>query len=895
MKKILAIVLSIAMLLPVIAVNTFADDPVSSSDEEIVVFNNPDGEAFSDLVNPWDFFGVGGYWGREAANVLNITIGEVKEIAEKGGAKFTYVFSGDYFGVPSLVFEFSDPQAKADFTVTELGDGKYEATASFDDLVTAWEANGKSINDIANLLVQPNYSNFKLYSAKIVTGAMCEINGTKYDTLEAAVRAAEASEIPVTITMLRDGEGNGITVASGSEFTVDFNGFTYTVVANPAGSEGTKSQSFQLLKDSTITFKNGTLTATADSGVKMIIQNYCDLTLTDMNLIGTENVSYVMSNNHGNVLINGDTNITATDGNVAFDVCYANGSYTDGVSVTVDTTGTITGKVEFSTWNAAGNGNPAPTFEDFVGGANLTVNNGTINGELSFDYVEDLFTYEGTPRKEINILTESNAAYIYGNSEGITWNGDGSVTIDGNNGIGLMIPDEVSVNVGDTVELQVEATTGSDTFRSYLTGADDAADCDIAYWTISDGKVSQTITMTVTSATPDRIHIKGQAGGTLTDTTITKAVILTGMTEEEIAAAKEEAFYAALTQDSTITFNGGTFTDKDTALQLVGENHTVDNDGNIVAVPSQPVAVTNAGVTRFYDTIEEAIDNVSVNGTITLYNNVEAKKQVELGVDGVTLNLNGFTLTSAADFYSSYNNDSHLVNVTGDNVRITGGTLKTTAANKHALNIYYADGVVLEGLTVDHSVSNSNSGYTGAPIIVNASEVTVKGRLNIITGAVSWYGANVDSRNDKSASLTFAQGTVVTFDGPSQYGIVLGNTGSAGSQTSVVEFEKNVSIIPPDGVDFTAVVAIADGTEVVNPGNAGLNESENGQYVVVPVQEDNKISGCIYLNNDYHALIVNGRFIVYPHTDNGTGFCAACKGVIESSVEIEDPIEPSLG
>ena len=163
MKKILAISLAVVMAL-CLSVSVFA--------EERVVFDNPEGEAFSDLVNPWDFYGVGGFWGRAAANVLDITIDEVKAIATEGGAQFVMVFSGTPFGedAPSLVFEFSDPQAAAKFTVTDLGDGKYEAVASFDELVAAWEANGKTIDDIANLLVQPNYSDFKLYSAKIVTG-----------------------------------------------------------------------------------------------------------------------------------------------------------------------------------------------------------------------------------------------------------------------------------------------------------------------------------------------------------------------------------------------------------------------------------------------------------------------------------------------------------------------------------------------------------------------------------------------------------------------------------------------------------------------------------------------------------------------------------------------------
>ena len=163
MKKILAIVIAMVMVLS-LSVSVFA--------EEIVVFNNPEGEAFSDLVDPWDFYGIGGFWGRAAANVLDITIDEVKEIAREGGATFTMVFTGTEYGdsAPNLTFDFSDPQAAAQFVVTDNGDGTYTATAAFDDLVAAWEANGKTIDDIQNLLVQPNFSDFKLISATISTG-----------------------------------------------------------------------------------------------------------------------------------------------------------------------------------------------------------------------------------------------------------------------------------------------------------------------------------------------------------------------------------------------------------------------------------------------------------------------------------------------------------------------------------------------------------------------------------------------------------------------------------------------------------------------------------------------------------------------------------------------------
>ena len=177
---------------------------------------------------------------------------------------------------------------------------------------------------------------------------ICAIGETKYETLAEAVAAAGTAE--TTITLLTDAatdgviSGNGVKVLSGSNITFDLNGLTYNVTGETVGSTGYETQAFQLLKDSKVTFTNGTITSTK---AQMLIQNYCDLTLTDVtldgsNLIGDE--PYTLSNNSGNVNLNGETNIIAKNGGFAFDTCKF-GSYAI-PTVNVNTTGTISGKIE---------------------------------------------------------------------------------------------------------------------------------------------------------------------------------------------------------------------------------------------------------------------------------------------------------------------------------------------------------------------------------------------------------------------------------------------------------------------------------------------------------------------------------------------------------------------
>ena len=194
------------------------------------------------------------------------------------------------------------------------------------------------------------------------------INTAVYGTVSDAFAAVKSNE---TITLLKDSAGNGIKVPSGSNFTVNFNTFTYDVNGELVGSSGTKTNSLQLLKDSTITFKNGTLTSSNSTyASQILIQNYSNLTLDNMTVSAGTPFDYIVSNNNGNVVIK-DTTINAAEGKVAFDVCrYA--SYV-GPEVTVEGNSVINGNVEISCSGAK----EGATHK-------LNVTDGTFNGEINF-------------------------------------------------------------------------------------------------------------------------------------------------------------------------------------------------------------------------------------------------------------------------------------------------------------------------------------------------------------------------------------------------------------------------------------------------------------------------------------------------------------------------------
>lgn len=200
--------------------------------------------------------------------------------------------------------------------------------------------------------------------AEGTTTNVAKIGDTKYSTLADAVAYVHMLDdtkrmAGTEIILLRNAEGSAIPIGyknlvggttsdnSPVKLTIDLNGFTYTVTKPTVGSSGTETNGFQMLKDSYVTIKNGTLTSSGNS-VKILVQNYCNLTLDNVTLDGSNlhgSKMYVLSNNYGDVIIN-DSTIKAKEGDVAFDVCgYSSyGSH----NVTVNGSTIIQGDIELS-------------------------------------------------------------------------------------------------------------------------------------------------------------------------------------------------------------------------------------------------------------------------------------------------------------------------------------------------------------------------------------------------------------------------------------------------------------------------------------------------------------------------------------------------------------------
>lgn len=201
---------------------------------------------------------------------------------------------------------------------------------------------------------------------------VAQVGDTTYETLRAAVAAVPENG---TITLLKDATGSGIgtykdtgtdkdgnTKITSKSFTIDFNDHTYSLNTPAVGSTGYETQGFHFEWTGSaenipnITLKNGTLDVASehDSNLKLLIQNYCNLTLDNMTVDGSnlENgwgtYTYITSNCCGTTLIK-DTKIFGGDAqkNVAFDVDGCRSAYANTpVKITVEGDSEILGQIE---------------------------------------------------------------------------------------------------------------------------------------------------------------------------------------------------------------------------------------------------------------------------------------------------------------------------------------------------------------------------------------------------------------------------------------------------------------------------------------------------------------------------------------------------------------------
>ena len=533
---------------------------------------------------------------------------------------------------------------------------------------------------------------------------VAQIGNTKYETLAAAFDAAKDGD---TITLLKSGNGNGVSVPANkftnAGVTVNFNGYTYMVGGQLVGSAGTGTNAFQLLKDNKITFKNGSIVG-ATEGSKpaddtpnwhgapaIVIQNYCDLTLDNMTVTGGDETVYTMSNNCGNVVIK-DTTINAKNGDVAFDVCrYA--SYPS-VNVTVKGNSTINGTVEVSGVIGEGQsrqlniegGSFAGDFRivDDVP-ANISITGDTFNTDVSA-YVADGYTYN-SETKTVEPLGETNAVAKVGDTYYKTL-ADAVTAAENDETVTLLKNAETTVELSFTnkaITLDLNGKTVSGTFTDNFSVIEAGENASL---TVQDTSVAGT-----GKIASNKYGISARDGGAL--------IVKRGTIESE---------YAPLSGNNTagdmnFTVNGGTLTAKHgPAIYMPGQVNLSITDGVLnggISLRMGQVSISGGTINAATDGLDSPAEYYHYSGNAWLPD---------------ALYVFGGTYTSEN---TTYGNSLHL--------NITGGTFNCANGQGSAVAIYDLGKVeqVMEITISDEAKLGTNSTARNAYDKLSLSDIGV--------------------------------------------------------------------------------------------------------------------------------------------------------------------------
>lgn len=552
-------------------------------------------------------------------------------------------------------------------------------------------------------------------------------NREEFNTAFEQALQEESASIKVT-SPITDGSGIGIFNKKNptlKNLTIDFNGNKYTFTAPAVGSEGYESQAVHLESGRAVILQNGTLDVAKGSNVfQMGLQNYCDLTLENMVIDGSNlqgSAPYTMSNNHGNVVIN-NSKIIAKEGGVALDAYYwpSNG-YADGVSVTVNNS-TITGKIEVTVDGSA-------SLKD---GAKhqLTLTGGTLTGGLTAEQGAQLYNEGTTVISDVamagNTASDKGGA-IFNSDDKMGAKGDltlNNVDLKGNNanfGGAIWNEGKLTVNGGSFEDNTAKSAAGA-----IYNAADATLTVDGVTFTNNSSAKAGAINnydgkVTISDSTFKGNDAGKSMGGAVTNTSGSapgKSIItITGSTFESNTAGNGGAVWNGTYGKVTIT--DSTFKD----------NKALAKDGQ-----GQGGAITNANAMTI--TGGSFANNTANYSGGAIYNGAHAAPgKASLTIDGTTFTGNSVTATYSKDSTDPKKDNiagGAIFNDTGAKLDVKNATFTDNTSSLKGGAIFNRDGEV----AITNSTFKNNSVPTSAGgAVLNESGDTSKPGTITITGS----------------------------------------------------------------------------------------------------------------------------------------------------------------
>ena len=320
-----------------------------------------------------------------------------------------------------------------------------------------------------------------------------KLGDTSYSTFAEALANAQDGTAH-TVSLIRDvADGKGSVVKSGSDVTIDFGGHEYTAVKNTVGSTGTETLMFQLLKDSDITMKNGTLSVVNEEGstetFKVILMNYANLTLDNMFIDATDDkIWYGISNNNGVTKITnskiavGDNALFALDvwqskpyGDVVVDI--ENTEIIGRIEVTADDDAVVGDKkhelrIDGGVLAAQTNGSSKIYNEGtlFVSNVDMNGNTGAVKGTAIYN-TQKLTTGGEIAGRGIATINNVNFARNESSGAGGAIYNNGNMTISQSEFIGNKVLDGFGGAIINNANLKIMDNTNFSNNVAYVNGA----------------------------------------------------------------------------------------------------------------------------------------------------------------------------------------------------------------------------------------------------------------------------------------------------------------------------------------------------------------------------------------------------------------------------------------
>ena len=577
---------------------------------------------------------------------------------------------GDYKGtVPcsALVFDSTAgyPGMNDDSQIV-VEDGKFKSDVAAvtvikqeSDAGNRVEVSGGTFSSDVSAYCEKNYyaeqNKDNTYTVKSMEDvAVAKVGDTYYKTLADAVAAAQDG---ATITLLKDTIGSGIGTyenpgkdlqgndqIAAKGFTIDFNQHTYSVDKPAVGSKGYETQGFHLewkgAVETTpdITLKNGTLNVAQehDPNLKLLVQNYCNLTLDNMTVDGTNltkgwgSYTYVTSNCNGTVTIKDSVIISENpNADVAFDVDGAKpitSGFYGPVKLTIEGNSKISGKFEVS--NKDGNsltitgGYFTTDPSDYVA-SGYVAGTSDVSG-YSYKVVEKTNTGNvevkpdvAKPEVKVDKIPQKDQETVKAAAATVSAPTLGAAAVDEAQKIDKSKADELVAKANKVTgdkklyvqsALKVEPTAYDETTKTL------ALEITPQYRVVAS-----------TADTADKIKLDGdtknaQVVQDYQTMNITKATVVTMELPTGFAVADGDKLSIQHTKNGTVEYYTGTVTKKDDKFYL-----TFTTNGFSPFVISVPEAAIESKV---YPTLQAAVDSAKNDDIIDLYKDVAPDTKV---------------------------------------------------------------------------------------------------------------------------------------------------------------------------------------------------------------------------------------------------------------------------